>query len=91
MYVAVVNSKPLVTDPVDLTRNSIPTPTRPTAEHDIDELLASYAACDGAELNSPNPRAVTAISAMRLYAVFIDIIFLSEVVKKTFSSTAGKD
>jgi hypothetical protein len=39
----------------------------------------------------PNPNAETATSATRLSVVFVDIDFLSLVVKKTFSSTAGKE
>jgi len=39
----------------------------------------------------PKPNAETATSAMRLSVVFVDIDFLSLVVKKTFSSTAGKE
>jgi hypothetical protein len=39
----------------------------------------------------PKPKAETATSAMRLSVVFVDICFLSLVVKKTFSSTAGKE
>jgi len=40
---------------------------------------------------SPKPIAETATSAMRLRVVFVDICFLSLVVKKTFSFTAGKE
>jgi len=39
---------------------------------------------DGATERSPKPRAATATSAMRLKVVFVDILFLSVVVKRTF-------
>jgi hypothetical protein len=39
----------------------------------------------------PNPNVETATSAMRLRVVFVDICFLSLVVKKTLLFTAGKD
>jgi hypothetical protein len=41
--------------------------------------------------SSPNPKAETATSAMRLRVVFVDICFLSLVVEEAFSSTAGKE
>jgi len=39
----------------------------------------------------PIPKAETATSAIRLSVVFVDICFLSLVVKKTFFFTAGKE
>jgi hypothetical protein len=39
----------------------------------------------------PKPKVETATSAMRLRVVFVDICFLSLVVKETFSLTAGRD
>jgi hypothetical protein len=40
--------------------------------------------------NSPKPSAETATSAMRLRVVFVDICFLSLVVKKNLFFTAGE-
>ena len=51
-------------------------------------LLAALA---GATDKTPAPKAATATSAMRLKIVLLDISFLSLVVNKTFSFTAGKD
>jgi len=39
---------------------------------------------------TPAPNAVTTTSAMRLKYVFVDILFLSLVVREAFSRTAGK-
>ena len=41
--------------------------------------------------SNPKPNAETTTSARRLKFVFVDIDFLSLVVDKTFSSTAGRD
>jgi hypothetical protein len=49
------------------------------------------AAEEGVTDNRPKPNADTATSAMRLIDVFVDICFLSLVVKKTLSLTAGKE
>jgi len=54
----------------------------------VDEVLAEN---DGEPDIRPKPNAETATSAMRLSVVFVDIDFLSLVVKKTFFSTAGKE
>jgi len=70
---------------------STPTPTRPTADAEIVVLPATYAAFPEAVDNIPSPKADTTTSAMRLKIVFVDICFLSLVVKKTFSFTAGKE
>jgi len=42
----------------------------------------------GATERTPRPNAATATSAMRLKVVFVDILFLSVVVMKTFSMAA---
>jgi len=52
--------------------------------------VPEFAEKDGAEDKRPKPKAETATSAMRLRVVFVDIDFLSLVVKKTFLFTAGK-
>jgi hypothetical protein len=57
----------------------------------IDEMLAALAAGTAITESVPKPKAETATSAMRLRVVFVDICFLSLVVKKTFSFTAGKE
>jgi len=49
---------------------------------------AFTAADDGATERTPSPNAATATSAMRLKVVFVDILFLSVVVMKTFSMAA---
>jgi len=49
------------------------------------ELIA---ADEGATERTPRPNAATATSAMRLKVVFVDILFLSVVVMKTFSMAA---
>jgi len=41
------------------------------------------ALADGATERTPRPNAATATSAMRLKVVFVDILFLSVVVKRT--------
>jgi hypothetical protein len=46
------------------------------------------AAVAGAKDRTPNPNAATTTSAMRLKVVFVDILFLSVVVMKTFSMAA---
>jgi hypothetical protein len=48
-------------------------------------------AFDGATDRNPSPNADTTTSARRLKFVFVDICFLSVVVKKTFPFTAGKE
>jgi len=40
---------------------------------------------------TPNPRATTSASAMRLKLVLLDISFLSSVVFETFPNTAGEE
>ena len=50
--------------------------------------LATIAADEGATERTPRPNAATATSAMRLKVVFVDILFLSVVVMKTFSMAA---
>jgi hypothetical protein len=45
-------------------------------------------ALDGATERTPRPNAAIATSAMRLKVVFVDILFLSVVVMKTFSMAA---
>jgi hypothetical protein len=54
-------------------------------------LPATYAACAGITEIIPSPKAATVESAMRFKTVFIDMYFLSLVVKKTFLFTAGKE
>jgi len=49
---------------------------------------ALIAADEGATERTPRPNAATATSAMRLKVVFVDILFLSVVVMKTFSMAA---
>jgi hypothetical protein len=67
-------------------------PTRkPVADPSEILLGVTRVAFEGATVNMPNPNAETATSAMRLRVVFVDICFLSLVVKKTFFFTAGKD
>jgi hypothetical protein len=63
-------------------------PVGPTAT-DI-EVAATAFAGTTAEVN-PIPKAATVASAIRLKVVFVDILFLSLVVKKTFFFTAGKE
>jgi hypothetical protein len=46
---------------------------------------------DGATESIPRPNAAITPSARRLKFVFVDIDFLSLVVSKTFSPTAGKE
>ena len=53
--------------------------------------IMSAALAGATDVISPKPIAETATSAMRLSVVFVDICFLSLVVKETFSFTAGKD
>jgi len=43
---------------------------------------------EGPEARTPNPRAATTASAMRLKVVLLDICFLSIVVTETFSVAA---
>jgi len=43
------------------------------------------------EPRTPMPNATTTPSAIRLKYVFVDILFLSLVVRETFSRTAGKE
>jgi len=45
-------------------------------------------ALDGVMERTPSPNAATATSAIRLKVVFVDILFLSVVVMKTFSMAA---
>jgi hypothetical protein len=59
---------------------------------EIAVMFSFAAALAGAtDVINPKPKAETATSAMRLRVVFVDICFLSLVVEKTFSSTAGKE
>jgi hypothetical protein len=51
--------------------------------------LVAWAA--GASATTLSPKDTVTISEIRLKNVFVDIDFLSLVVKKTFSFTAGKD
>jgi hypothetical protein len=56
------------------------------------EILAADTAFAGVTPESnPKPKAATVVSETRLNSVFVDICFLSLVVKKTFFSTAGKE
>ena len=59
----------------------------------IVKVAAMGVACaDGTDANRPKPNATTTESAMRLKPVDLLVIsFLSIVVFKTFSNTAGKD
>jgi len=50
--------------------------------------VSEIAAFEGATERTPSPNAATATSAMRLKVVFVDILFLSVVVMKTFSMAA---
>jgi len=49
--------------------------------------FATYA-LEGATARTPRPNDATATSAIRLKVVFVDILFLSVVVMKTFSMAA---
>jgi hypothetical protein len=60
-----------------------------TAE--VKAVVWEFAALDGALDIKPKPNAATVASAIRFKVVFVDICFLSLVVKKTFFSTAGKE
>jgi hypothetical protein len=62
-----------------------------SAAASIVNVLASTAALDGATESIPKPNAAIAVIAIRLKNVVFDITFLSCVVEKTFSPTAGKD
>jgi hypothetical protein len=53
--------------------------------------VPEIAACEGATESIPKPNAAITPSARRLKFVFVDIDFLSLVVSKTFSPTAGKE
>jgi len=78
--------------PFTLTLITPPRPARATQEALIDALDAAFAAGATTVDKSPPTRATTAVCAMRLSRdVFVDIDFLSLVVKKTFSFTAGKE
>ena len=52
----------------------------------VSPITEAFAA--GATERTPRPNAATATSAMRLKVVFVDILFLSVVVMKTFSMAA---
>jgi len=54
----------------------------------VSELATIEPADEGATERTPRPNAATATSAMRLKVVFVDILFLSVVVMKTFSMAA---
>jgi len=59
----------------------------------VDDAVTVNASSDtvaneGATERTPRPNAATATSAMRLKVVFVDILFLSVVVMKTFSMAA---
>jgi len=56
----------------------------------IVKVSAFTAACEGTELRMPNPKDATAISAMRLKFVFVDIYFLSLVVTRNFLVAASR-
>jgi hypothetical protein len=55
-----------------------------------DPLNPTGAACEGAELSTPRPKAATATSAMRLKFVVVDICFLSLVVTRNFLIAASR-
>jgi len=59
------------------------------AETEKEAVAAALAA--GTFPSNPKPNAETTTSARRLKVVFVDIDFLSLVVKKTFFFTAGKE
>jgi len=59
-------------------------PVVPVRVNVSDETTAD----EGATERTPRPNAATATSAMRLKVVFVDILFLSVVVMKTFSMAA---
>jgi len=55
----------------------------------IEEVV--IAACELGTERNPRPKLATTTNAARLKNVFVDIYFLSKVVWKTFSHTAGKE
>jgi hypothetical protein len=57
----------------------------------VEIAVLEVVADDGAMESIPKPNAETTTSARRLKFVFVDIDFLSLVVSKTFSLTAGKE
>jgi hypothetical protein len=69
-----------------------PTPLRATQDAVIELSGTAFDAGADTIETSPPTRATTATRAMRFSRdVFVDIDFLSLVVKKTFSFTAGKE
>jgi hypothetical protein len=63
----------------------------PTATVPVEALtvsVSSIAALEGPEARTPNPKAATTASAIRLKVVLLDIIFLSIVALKTISKAA---
>jgi hypothetical protein len=57
----------------------------------VEIATSEIVADDGATESIPKPNAAITPSATRLKFVFVDIDFLSIVVSKTFSLTAGKE
>jgi hypothetical protein len=55
---------------------------------DTVKVSSVTAADEGATERTPRPNAATATSAIRLKVVFVDILFLSVVVKRTFPLAA---
>jgi len=58
------------------------------AESVIEVVALGTDAVEGVDAITPNPSATTTLNAMRLKVVFVDILFLSVVVMKTFSMAA---
>jgi len=81
-----------VLSPFTVTLITPPTVARATHEPEIEVFVAAFeAGAATRDATLPN-KAITAVCAMRLSRdVFVDIDFLSLVVKKTFSFTAGKE
>jgi len=75
-----------------LTADSV-TPLMNVAVPAVGVEIATFVAVaeDGTTDISPSPSAETTTSARRLKFVFVDIDFLSSVVRETFSLTAGEE
>jgi len=58
---------------------------------EVKASVVEFAEFEGALDKRPIPNEATVASAIRFKVVFVDIDFLSLVVKKTFSFTAGKE
>jgi hypothetical protein len=54
----------------------------------FENVEVNSAALAGTTVSKPKPNADTATSAMRLIDVFVDIIFLSKVIRAYFARTA---